>query len=256
MDGQGMPAWAVSVLKWSAALLALVLLVVFAVPRLIDEVQGAVSLSTGEEEDLLPSADPADTEPESLEEGEVVAVSDLGVSRGTIVGRAAATIELGGAADEILVAFDAIPADTACLTEVVLEAYLVETTGTDVLLLPAATDLPGLEDGQALPPDAIISGRDPVPAVAGEGTAGWLRWDATGPYTLAARSAGETLPVVLALTTPEEGIGTATFGTTDSPEEWSPRLIWAAVEGCSETGRGTAPREVDEQLEQEAGDGA
>lgn len=251
------PAWAISIARWLGAFLALLLLVNFAVPRAWQELQGAVAFNAGlDDEDDLPSTEEADTEPAALDEGEVEAQSDVAARNGTVTGRTAATVTLGpGASDLLAIGFEAIPADTACLTEVTLEALLLDASAdVQVLARPATLrDITALEDGQALPVDALIEGAPPAVAIAGEGTAGWLRWNVTDAYTLAARSARPEALVVLALTPreDEEADAEVSFATTDNDDDFSARLTWAAVADCSDVGTGTV--EVpDPLIEQEA----
>jgi hypothetical protein len=255
----GIPEWAISVVRWTGAVVALVLLVSFAVPRAWEELQGAVALNTGMDDDELPTADEADTQPAALEEGQLVAQSDLATRNGTVSGRTDQVLTVGsGAAEQILIGFEAVPADTACLTNVTLEALLLDASAdTEVHVRPATLiDITALENGQALPVDALIEGGPPAVAVAAAGSSGWLRWSATDAYTLAARSAGPESLVVLSISTPEAdedeaGDATVAFATTDNPDDFSARLSWSAVAGCSDVGTGTAEA-PDPLLEQEA----
>lgn len=225
-----------STLRWTVALVALVLLVSFTTPRVIDQLQQSVSLNAANGGDDLPDAEEADTEPAEVVEGVVLASTDLATRNSTVQGTTAGSILLApDAAEHLVIGFDPIPQDTACLMEVVLEAFMVETTDTRVHAYPGVLlDISALEDGQAFPPNAIIEDSAPAFAVATAGTSGWLRWDVTDAYRLAARSATEGARVVLALTHPEPEDGQAArtvFGTTDHAEDWSPRLEWSAVSG-------------------------
>jgi hypothetical protein len=254
---EGLPPWAISALKWAGAILALLLIVNYAAPRAWQEIRTAIVIDSGDD-DELPEADAAATEPTSVEEGEVTAVVDLATRNGTITGRSAETIALGGeGAEQLLIGFDRVPADPACLTEVFLEVYLVESTQTELFVRPAAlAEIAELEDGQGLPPDAVIEGSTPSVAVAAQGSSGWLRWDVLGPYTLSHRSASSEAPVVLSLAGPEDGNPerSSVFATTDGAADTVARLRWAAVEPCSELGRGGGVEEEDPALREEAVD--
>jgi hypothetical protein len=246
-------------MKWTAAVLGFVLLINYAVPRAWEDLRGAVILSTGDDDDGgLPEADAAATEPTNVIEGEVRSVTDLATRNGTIIGRYAEAIAIGGeGAEQILIGFERVPADPACLTEVTLEAHIAETTDAELFVRPAAlAEIAELEDGQALPPDAIIEGATPAPARATAGSAGWLRWNVTGPYTLSHRSARGDAPVVLSIAPHDDGDPnrSTVIGTTDGPEELRARLLWTAVEPCSELGRGGGVAEEDPQLREEAAD--
>lgn len=256
MGTDGFPPWMLSTMKWSGAVLALLLLVSYAVPRAIGQLQQSISFSAGIEEDDLPDAEAADTEPQEVLEGQVEAVTDFASANGTVQGIAAPLIEIGDGADQIIIGFDAIGQDTACLLDVFLEVFMVDSTDTELLVLPGALlDATAVEDGQALTANAIIEDSAPARAVATAGTSGWLRWDVSSQYRLAARSANPGAPVVLAVRHPDEGDEverTTTFGTTDNQQEnWSPRLRWSAVGGCEGTGR-AAPDAPTDPLEAEA----
>jgi hypothetical protein len=239
-----------STLKWSGAVLALLMLVTYAVPRAIEQLQQSVSFSAGINDDDLPDAEGADTEPEQVIEGVVAATTDFATRNGTVEGRASGVIEIGSdAAEQMIVGFDAIAQDTACLLDVFLEVFLVESTDAELLVLPGTLlDARTFEDGQPLPANAVISDSAPAIAAAAEGTAGWLRWDVSAPYRLAARSANTGAPVVLAISHAEVPPGVAlatTLGTTDSEDELDPRLVWSAVGGCEGTGRANPDAPID-----------
>lgn len=260
MDGQGLPGWVVGIVRWTVAVVALVLLASYAAPRAWTQLQGAVTFDAGgsRDDDDLPAADPADTEPDELVEDRVVARADLAARNGTILAKASETILLGEEGAELmLVGFEPVQADPACLLDVHLEAFLVESTDNRLYVHPAAlTEIVDLEDGQALPADAIIEGSTPATAVATGGTSGWLRWNVHDPYVLAHRSAASDALVVLAVSVDaEEGPGrSSVLGTTDSPEDWAPRITWSAVAGCSDMGLGGGVANPDPALEEEAAD--
>lgn len=240
MGAQGMPEWLVSLLKWSLTVAAMVLLVSYAAPRAWTELQNSISFDMGRNSNELPQADPAEIQPHEVQDGRVVASADVAVSRGALIGRTAESVMLGyDSADQILVGFEPIPTDTACLTEVILEAFLIESTDHSIYVRPAAlAELATAEDGQILPGDAIIEGTTPASATATGGTSGWLAWDVLGPYTLAHRTAPDGALVVLSIAVPaDDPERWSVLGTTDSTEDWAPRLRWKAVTGPCEIGR-------------------
>lgn len=260
-EGQGLPPWAVSALKWAGALLALLLLFNYAVPKAWDQLQGAVSVDTGDDDegDDLPAADAASTEPDALEEGEIIASTDIATRNGTIRGRTAEMITLGAdEAEQLLLGFEPVPSDPACLTQVLLEVLLQESASDTALLVRPATlsNIAELEDGQALPPDAVIEGSTPARAQAAGGSAGWLRWDITGPYLLSHRTAPPEGPIVLSVSHPEDDDPerAVVLATTDGPEETHARLHWTAVEECSDLGEGGGVDEENPELREEAAD--
>jgi hypothetical protein len=228
-------------LKWTAAVVGLVLIVSFALPRAVSNLQQAITLDTGDDPDELPAVAPEATEPPSIESGVMVSVADLADRNGTIQQVESETIALGTeAGSQMLVAFPPVPADTACLTEVILEALLIEATPTDILVRPAQLrDVNALTAGGALPGDAIIGGTEPAAAVT-DGSTGWLQWDVTGQYTLAAREAAGDL-VILSIVLPEaeDEEREIVLGSVVGGEDSAARLSWSAVEGC--TGVGGVP---------------
>jgi hypothetical protein len=228
-------------LKWTVAVVGLVLIVVFAVPRAISELQQAIVLDTGDDPDELPDIDPGSTEPPAIETGLVTAIADLADRNGTIQQVATETIALGtDAGSQMLVAFPPVPADTACLTEVLLEVLLLEATPTDILVRPARLrDVDALTVGGALPGDVVIGGTEPAAAVT-DGSSGWLRWNVTGQYTLAAReSIGDAVVLSIVLPDAEDEEREITLGSVVAGEDSAARLTWSAVEGC--TGVGDVP---------------
>jgi hypothetical protein len=257
VGAQRLPDWVVSVLKWTLAVVAIVLIANYAAPRAWTELRGAVAFDMGGSDDDLPEADPADTQPREVTEGEILASADVAVSRGAIIGTTAQSVMLGmESTEQMLVGFEPVPADPACITEVILEAFLVESTDHDVYVRPAAlADLGTVEDGQGLPADAIIEGTTPSSASATGGTSGWLRWDVSGPYTLAHRTAAEGAPVVLSIAVPgEDPARWSVLGTTESDQDWTPRLRWKAVTGPCEVGQGEGVSDPDPLIEEEAAD--
>jgi hypothetical protein len=236
VERDGIPPWMLSTMRWTAAIVGLVLLVSFTTPRVIGHLQQSISLNAATTDDDLPDAEDADTEPDAVVEDVVLAGTDVATRNGTVEGGTAPAITLAGDGfEQMIIGFDAIPQDTACLIEVTLEAFMAETTGAEVHVLPGILqDISALEEGQALQSNAVIENSAPSRAYASEGTSGWLRWDVTSEYRLAARSARQGASVVLVLRhfeDDEEAGAITVFGTTDHPEDWAPRLRWSAVSG-------------------------
>jgi hypothetical protein len=243
-----------SALKWTAAVVVLVLIVMFAAPRAIDELRQAIQLDTGDDPDELPEVAPESTEPPAIESGQVIADADLADRNGTIEQVSTETITLGtDAGSQMLVGFTPVPADTACLTEVILEALLLEATPTEILVRPAQVrNVEALTPGGAMPGDTIIGGTEPAIALT-DGSTGWLQWNVTGQYTLAAREAtGDLvmLSIVLPPSDAEEDEREIVLGSAEGGEESAARLRWSAVEGCTGIGGVPVPGAAEEEPEE------
>lgn len=240
-----MPDWAVSTLKWVLTLLALALVVAVAVPRAWQELRGAVAIDFGSDVDAGPTETAPAASPPPLEAGEERAVVDLAVREDTVVASEVPILELSAdAADQMIMGFPVLPTDTACLTSVTLEVWLHESTPTRVLVRPAQlADPDTYEDGDTLPADTIITGTEHAPAVT-DGSPGWLRWNITGVYALAARSAADGQPAVLSLIHPpdadeaERDERRSVFGRVGADGDVAPRLSWAAIQGCADLDSG------------------
>lgn len=234
-----MPNWARSILKWTAAVVALLLVVSYTVPRIVSELRSAVELEQGEDEDLLPEEE--SEEPRAIQRGEEPAVLDLSERNGTVQQVATEHITVGEAGGEQLFAgFHHIPADTACLLEVLLDVAVLEVTAGELYARPAQLRDPlGLTDGAPLPPDVIIEGVEPAIAVS-DGNAGVLVWDVTDVYTLASREAPADVVMLSVSPQLEDETGYHLLvAATEGGEENAPRLRWRAVEGCEGEEDGT-----------------
>ncbi len=231
-----MPGWAWTTLKWVLALSGMVLVVVIAVPMAVNELSQAISFDDGDDPDgvIQPSPDPDEAEPDTTG-GEARSVAMAGVRDGVVQTADTATLTLApGGAEEVLVAFDALPTDPACLLRVELEMQLVESGETEVHIRPArVADLRALAEGEPLPADAAIDGGRPGRAFT-SGAPGRLRWHATAPYSIAAREAEAGADVVLSVYLPDGADVETTFATGLEEEEHTASLAWTAVEGCQE----------------------
>ena len=231
-----MPGWAWTTLKWVLALSGMLLVVVIAVPMAVNELSQAISFDDGDDADgvIQPSPEPDEDDLETTG-GEARSVAMAGVRDGVVHTTDTATLTLSPAgAAEVLVAFDALPADPACLLRVELEMQLVESGETEVHIRPArVADLRALAQGEPLPADAAVDGGAPGRAFT-SGAPGRLRWHATTAYSIAAREAEADADVVLSVYLPNGADVETTFATGLEQEEHTASLIWTAVEGCQE----------------------
>lgn len=226
-----MPHWLTVTLRWAVAAGVAVWAFVVLGPMVVDELASAIGFGRGAEE--LPDVETA-MGPPPLTAGHTAAVADAAASLGTVQIPTGATVSVGpGGVDTLLLGFEPLPGDPACLAGVALEIYLHESVETSVHTLPARIDdLVELSDGDGLPANYLLDRSNPAAAYT-SGAPGWLRFDVRGPYQLAARAAADDAPVVFALRLPEgaEAGATTTFATVaDRPA----RLRWAAIEGCEE----------------------
>lgn len=232
----GVPQWVIGLVKWAAMLLFLAIVVALALPRAIEAMTASIDFGTSDdaEAEATPTADPG---PPPLTTGDGPALADIGVQGGTVRDVATEVLTLGPAlSDQVLIAFEPIPLDPACLTDVLLSVFLVESVPTQVYAAPAQLlDINTLADGDPLPADALFSGQQ-VTAIT-NGSPGFLQWNVTEEYTLAARNA-EGGEVILALTSqiPEDPTaqGNTTLAAVDGLEQQRATLTWSAVRGCTD----------------------
>lgn len=224
-----MPGWLASTLRWAIAVAVAMGLFLALGPLVLEQIRDAVGVDRSEEE--LPETDPA-VGPPPLEAGRVQAVANVGVSRGTVESLSSPTVTVGPRGVEtLLIGFESVPTDPACLSGVALEIFLHEGVETSVHALPARVDnLRDLTAGEPLPANYLLDRTDPGTAYT-TGAGGWLRFQVRGPYQLAARAAPEDAPVALAIRLPndtdaDDGVAFSTL------EDRPARLRWAAVEGC------------------------
>lgn len=224
-----MPGWLTATLRWIIAIGVAVGLFLLLGPVVVEEVRDAVGVDRGEEE--LPETKPA-VGPPPLKAGRVEAIANVGVSVGVAEQLSTRTVTVGPrGVDTLLLGFEPVPTDPACLSGVALEVFLHEGVETPVHAFPARIDdLRELTDGEPLPANYLLDRTDPGAAYT-TGVGGWLRFKVRGPYQLAARAAADDAPVVLAIRLPksaESDAGVVLSTIEDRPA----RLRWAAVEGC------------------------
>lgn len=224
-----MPGWLAATLRWVIAIAVAVGLFVTLGPLVVDQVGDAVGIGRGEEE--LPEIETA-VGPPPLEAGRVEAVANAAVSLGTVRQLSTRTVNVGpGGLETLLLGFEPVPSDPACLSGVALEVFLHDGVETSVHALPARVDdLRELDDGEPLPANYLLDRTDPGTAYT-TGAGGWLRFQVRGAYQLAARAAAEDAPVVLAVRLPTEAEPGDSI-TLSTIEDRPARLRWAAVEGC------------------------
>jgi hypothetical protein len=230
-----MPSWAWAALKWGGVVGAMVLVLVLVPPMLLDTLSDAITFGGEEEgsflEEELEPTPPPEPDPEH---GEQQATAMVGVRAAAVQTAVAETLTLAEAgADELLVAFDPLPFDPACLIEIDLEINLVEATGqTEIHVRPArVADLAAFNEGEPLPADSAVSAGDPARALT-TGAPGGLRWNVTGPYAIAAREAEPGADVVLSVFLPDDTDLAVTFATGVENPDRLPRLQWTAVADC------------------------
>jgi hypothetical protein len=249
-----MPYWARTVLKWTAAIVALVAVVAYSAPRALEELRGAVAIDMGED-DEEPEMDDMEVPTPEVQSGQIRASFDLSERNGTIQQVTTEQVVLGdGQGQQMLVAFEPVPADTACITSVVLEVLVHETVPVDLDVRAAQhLDVTALSSGEPLEPDTVIEGVSPVRAIS-DGSPGWLRWEIAEIYTLAAREAPSDL-VVLAVATDhgeaEGEPGATVLGAVEGGEEQAALITWEAVVGCgglTPEGQDGMPGEPDADL--------
>lgn len=245
-----MPQWLTATLRWVLAVGLAVWAFVAIGPMVVEQLGDAVGWDREVRE--LPEVGQA-VGPPPLIAGRTEAVANVGSSLGTVQTLSGPTVSVGSSLDTLLVGFEAIPQDPACLAGVALEIRLIESVETGVHVMPARVDgLTELEDGQGLPANHLLDRSNPAGAYT-TGAPGWLRFDVRGPYQLAARATADDELVVLAVRLPEETDvdGAATFATVDDAP---PRLRWAAIEGCDDdpiTEEAADPLDEDEPADRE-----
>lgn len=227
-----MPDWARTALKWTGALVAMALVVVYALPRAFEAISSAVTI--GDEEVVAEPADPppADDEPESTSET-AVGTGSARVSRGSVANVGLGTSGLTADDQHVLLAFPRPPTDPACVTDAELVVRVDAVEGDPEVALHATRlgTLEGLEPGDPLPADAIVDAADDptAPVTAATET---LRWPADGVYGLAAGQGADEGGLVLALRFAAGAAGEVMFVTSPGDDDRSPRLSWTALVDC------------------------
>ena len=227
-----MPGWPQTVLKWLAAVLGMALVVVLAVPRILDELSEAVTFGEGEENLFDGEAVPDPEDPETTT-GRGVTTGSVRVVDSVVANVGLGTSGLTGHGESVLMAFEPLPTDPACLEAVDLEVEVDEFTGEpEVMLQPAQLEnFEALEQGDALAADALIEVDSPASLQLTE--PGGERWTATDAYRLAVRQSPDETVVVLALSLAPDAEGDVMFVTSPGAET-APALSYTALEDCPE----------------------
>lgn len=230
-----MPSWLATILRWTLAIAGMGLVAWIAAPLVIDQLSGAITVDDGD--DQARRGQPAGPPP--VETGEDQAIIAVGMRNAVIRDVGSPLVFVGpGQADELLIGFEPLPPDPACMSSVTLEVSLVESHETHVYVRPGRVpDLPQRAEGEALPPDAFVDIAGPAVAIT-NGAPGWLRWDVTDAYALAATATREGGTVVLrvAPTPTEDAEAMTVLHTGAETAAERPRLSWAAVRGCEDLG--------------------
>jgi hypothetical protein len=228
-----MPEWPQTVLKWLAAVLGMALVVVLAVPRVLNELSEAVTFGEGED-DLLEVETPPDADDPATTTGRGGSTGSVRAVDSVVANVGLGTSGLTGQGQTILIEFERLPTDPACLEAVDLRLTVDELVGEpEVVLQPAQIDdFPTLEQGDALPADALIEVDAPARLQVAE--LGYARWSATDAYTLSAREMGADAGIVLALSFGAEAEGEVMFVTSPGAADDSPVLNYTALEDCPE----------------------
>lgn len=231
-----MPGWVAAIAKWGVAAAVAVTAVTLLWPLAVEQFSDSLAIGSGDDD--LPEVEAA-MGPPALEAGRSEARTHVTASLGTVEAVSGEHVHVGpGGSEELLVGFEPLPADPACLAGVALEMFVLASTETEVEVLPARLrDLGEFAGGQALPANHTL-GRDSPSVAFTDPDGGWLRWDVTGAYALAARESASDAPVPLSVRLPDDAAADdiVDFATLDDPEGRVPRLRWAAVAGCEEPG--------------------
>lgn len=255
-----MPSWGWTIVKWTVAIVALGVVVYLSAPLAIEQAQDAIRFGGEDDDPLLDPIETAEPDPspdQETEEGSAQALAAVAARGGIVDDPDAVEVTIGpGAYDELLIAFEPLPADPACLTGVVLEVQLLESTETSVHVQPArVSDLASLGPGDSLPGNWQVPDTEPSRAFT-TGAPGGLRWDVLEVYSLAAREAEPGANVVLSVTTPDGDPDRATtFATGAELEDRLPLVEWVALEGCDGVGAPPGEREDGEDEDGEGEEG-
>lgn len=225
-----MPGWLAAMLRWTIAVGVGVAAFVVLGPLVVDRLGDAVGFGDDAE---LPELEQA-VGPPPLRAGSAEATANAGTSLGAIETLQGPLVSVGAAGvDTLLLGFQPLPTDPACLVGVALEVHLHQGVETSVHTLPARVDdLGELASGHALPADYLLTRTNPSTAYT-TGAGGWLRFQVRGAYQLAARAAAPGSPVVLAVQLPADA-GNQDVVTFSTLAHRPARLRWAAVQGCDE----------------------
>lgn len=226
------PGWVWTTLKWTAAVAVLSFIAVGALFQAAQDLREAIMLDGEDEPEPEVDAEPAG--PPDLRSGAQQALDAAGMRGGVVEGAQAGALTIGPrAADFMLVAFEPLPYDPACLHSLTLESWVVTGTPTDVAVRPAhVPDLDELTDGALLANDVHVEEVEPALAST-DGGASWLRWDVAAVYPLALAHPTEHVAVALSLPAGAARSAHVALSTgLDDPHR--PRLAWAVMQDCVE----------------------
>lgn len=228
-----MPEWAQAVLRWTVALVGMALVVWIAIPRALEALSHSISFDMNGG-GAAPETTPSPAEEPETTSGEATATASASVSESVLNELAPAVTTLSAdTVDELLLAFEPVPTDPACLTEAHLEVAVSDPSGEPSIQVQPArvADLEALEVGEPLPPDVGIDAGDPAAATA-DPDAETLEFTVTAVYSIAAREAQPDADVVLSLALAPGSEGAVTLVSATGDAEGAPRLTWTAVAGC------------------------
>jgi hypothetical protein len=224
-----MPQWLAATLRWTVTLAVGVGAFVMLGPLVLQNLGDAVGFGQQQE---LPELEQA-AGPPPLRAGRAEATITAGTSLGAIETLEGPIVSVGQVGvDTLLIGFEPLPTDPACLVGAALEVHLQQGVETPVHVLPARVDnLGDLGDGHPLAADYLLTRRNPSTAYT-TGAGGWLRFQVRGTYQLAARAATAGSPVVFAVRLPPEA-GDQDLVTFSTVAHRAPRLRWSAVDSCA-----------------------
>jgi hypothetical protein len=228
---------AAAALRWLSALIGLVALVTFAVPQAVRDLRAGIQI--GDEAESSASGAGAGgaagvlTGP--VADGEGRPVADFAVTAGAAKETAARILTvLGQPGDRIVIAFDRIPGDPACVGKAQVEVFVLKATPTELRLFPSAAFEPTVVTDDAPVPDQPPL-PTPPPLAFTDGTPGFLAWDVTVLYKeyVAAPAVPPAAPFVVAVSPSAPTAATRlSFAASEAGPEDAPRLTWAGVPGC------------------------
>ena len=248
-------------LRWPLALLGLLAVVAYALPRLPDALGGMIEFDPSgsilapdegaSESEVALDVPVAELAEPTLQpgtgpvtDGSATPIADFSVSE-TIADIDGETLTLSDdPADAIIIAFDIPPGDPGCMAAVTLNLTASEVNSpVEVGVFPSTLDDPvAVVDNQLVEDElratptpialALVEGEGPVPI---DITAGYQE------YFLHDFPAGRPLVLTLAATTPVEPPGGASFVSANAEdEEEVPTLLWTGTPGCPVDDAGAA----------------
>jgi hypothetical protein len=226
---------AVTALRWIGSLIGLVLLVMFAVPQAVRDLRAGIQFNgdpqASEAADAAGGGGP-------VADGQAGPAADYGVTGTTAKESGARIVTVTQPGEHMVVAFERITGDPACLSRVQLEVQVLDATPTTLAVLPSATFEPAaVTDGGQVTLDPPVPSA-PVLAVT-DGTPGFLAWDVTGLYReyVTAPAVPATAPLVVTVgPSAPDPTQRLRFAASEAGPEDAPRLSWAGIPGCGAPG--------------------